>query len=377
MAVALAGTRRQTEHHCTLQRSAIRLAPYLPTEGLKLMSRQTQNVLIGGLACVVAAVAMIAATIVLTGGDDSTTTAAEPLAAGQTDTAGEQSVEGFEGTEGENAGGSAEAASAATLPTPRSTLDLVGLASTSTVAESTTSSSDPATTTTVATTAAPTTAAPTTTVVQTSLTTASSSSSTAAEQTTTTAAPGQSSTTAAPTTTATAPPSSETTAAPTTQPTGGGGLNDVEREIARLTNELRQNPNGPLKRKGPVINCGGRVQVDSSNQYVPIAPVALHEVASLQVARPWSAQMSRSNFEHRPGAGFDALQNAGIPVRATGENIAYHNYPNKALNHFEGWRESDGHFCIMMDARYTHLGVGEVTKADGISYATQNYFSLR
>ena len=97
----------------------------------------------------------------------------------------------------------------------------------------------------------------------------------------------------------------------------------------------------------------------------------------MRVARPWSQQMSRSNFSHRPGAGFSALEALGLSLRSAGENIAYHSYSNKALNHFVGWRESDGHFCNMMDPGFTHIGVGEDTKSNGLSFATQNFFSLR
>ena len=47
------------------------------------------------------------------------------------------------------------------------------------------------------------------------------------------------------------------------------------------------------------------------------------------------------------------------------------------MRHFVGWRESDGHFCNMMDPTFTHFGVGEITRPDGFSFATQNFFSLR
>ena len=126
-----------------------------------------------------------------------------------------------------------------------------------------------------------------------------------------------------------------------------------------------------------MIDCGGRVRVDGSGGYQAIPALTVHQAASLQVARPWSAQMTIDNFEHRPNAGVGALQGIGIPVRSAGENIAYHNYPDKAMEHFSGWRESDGHFCNMMDPGFTHLGVGEVTKSGGLSFATQNFFSMR
>lgn len=156
-----------------------------------------------------------------------------------------------------------------------------------------------------------------------------------------------------------------------------GGLNPVELELARLTNELRTNPNGPLRREGPVINCEERVPVDpATGLYQPVGALTIDQTASLKVAREWSAQLT-TDLQHRPQAGIAALQGAGIDVAAAGENIAYHNFPDTAMRHFVGWRESDGHFCNMMDPTFTHIGVGEVTRTDGFSFATQNFFSFR
>ena len=341
----------------------------------------------GSVACIVAAVAMIAAALALTGGDDDATTAAgvDPLAPAQSAEDGEavETPSSVESTE---------------LPTP-STLAVIPLASTPEA---------PTTTTTIATTtAAPTTLATTTTVattLETTATTVAESSTTAAGTETSMADPdatgATTSSTVAGSTESSVAETTETTAGETTTttvadqtsssvaeettsttaaaPASPATLNDIEREIARLTSELRTNPNGPLKRQGPAIDCGGRVLVDlSSGQYQSIGALTLDQTASLQVARPWSQQMTTTNFEHQARAGIPALQAAGISVRSAGENIAYHNYPDKAMNHFVGWRESDGHFCNMMDANFTHIGVGEVTKSDGISYATQNFFSTR
>jgi uncharacterized protein YkwD len=197
---------------------------------------------------------------------------------------------------------------------------------------------------------------------------------TSTEQPTTTGQP----TTTEQTTTSTPADSTTTTSQP--PPDDPTSLNDVEREILRLTNELRTNPNGEFRRQGPVIDCDGRVRLDGQGGYEPIGAVEGHLVASLEVSRPWSAYMTIDNFEHQPRAGVGALQAAGIEIRAAGENIAYTSYPDKAQRFFTGWRESDGHFCNMMDPNYTHLGVGEVTKLDqgfSVSFATQNFFSMR
>jgi uncharacterized protein YkwD len=215
--------------------------------------------------------------------------------------------------------------------------------------------------------------APTTSVVD--LSTSSSAAGAGTESTSTTVATSSSVSSTTMTgdgssTTVTTDPNSTSTSA------GDDGLTEVEQEIARLTNELRTNPNGPLRREGPAINCDGRLNVDpTTGAYAPVPAVTVDTVASVQVARPWSAQMT-TDLAHRPEAGIPALVEAGIQVATAGENIAYHNFPDTAFRHFAGWRESDGHFCNLMDPGFTHLGIGEVTQADGFSYATQNFFSL-
>ena len=153
-------------------------------------------------------------------------------------------------------------------------------------------------------------------------------------------------------------------------------LSTVELEIVRLTNELRTDPNGPLHRHGPLIDCDGRIPVDrNAGVYLPVAAVAVDPVASERVSRPWAGQLT-TDLGHRPRAGVEALEEAGIAVWVAGENIAYHNYPDTAFRHFAGWRESDGHFCNLMDPEFTHVGIGEVRGADGLSYAAQNFYSL-
>ncbi len=348
----------------------------------------------GGLGFLVAVVTMVAATIYLTRPDDDSTAAVQPLA-------GEASLVDASGT------GSTLAApgdTGASIERSRPTLDVAAASANAGVDENlpTTTSSSTTTSTTSTTIATTTTAAPTTTtMVPTSLEEASttvnadqmsttsegtdsSSTSTTPDSTETTVDQGtsttadQGTTTSSMVATTTGESTTSTTGTPTT--TDSGGLNEVEAEILRLTNELRTNPNGPLARQGPVIDCDGNVRLDESGKYEPIGAVEGHLVASLQVARPWSAQMTIDNFQHRPRAGVGALQEAGIEVRAAGENIAYTSYADKAQRFFTGWRESDGHFCNMMNPNYTHLGVGEVTKPDqgfNVSFATQNFFAIR
>lgn len=338
------------------------------------MSRQTQNIVLGGLAALVAVVVLVAASLLLLTGDDGTQTAAVDPLAGTPSTGADQIGAGAGAdAAGAGAGGTDASrqplASPSSLP-PRSTLAvaLTPTSSSSTTLLTTTTSL--LTTTTAAPTSSSTTSSSTTTTVAETTTTMADGSSTTAGDTSsssTTMADGS-------TTSSSTPPSSEsttTTAAPAPVP---GGLNALEQEIARLTNELRTNPNGPLKRQGPVPSCDLRVD-RATGLYEPLAPVEISEVASLQVARPWSQQMSR-NLQHRPDAGGQALRAVGIDARSYGENISFNNYPDKAMQHFTGWRESDGHFCNMMRPSWTHLGVGEDTRANGDSFATQNFYTL-
>lgn len=194
------------------------------------------------------------------------------------------------------------------------------------------------------------------------------------------AAPSSTVATTAATSPASTAPASSTTAPATTMgtvPEGHEWLSAVEWEIVRLTNELRTNPNGPLAREGAVTDCDGRIPLDpATGGYQAAGALTVDRVASVDVARPWSAQLT-TELIHRPQAGITALQDAGVAVMAAGENIAYHNFPDTAYRHFAGWRESDGHFCNMMDPGFTHIGIGEHTDAEGFSFATQNFFSLQ
>ncbi|MGH1490275.1 MAG: CAP domain-containing protein, partial [Acidimicrobiales bacterium] len=334
-----------------------------------------QNIVMGGLAFLVAVVTMIAATLYLTGGDDVSTETALPV-----------SGNAIEASATEDSAAALRSAAAGSGG-PIATLDVAGasvnglVVTTTSMPTTTTSTSTTLLTTTTVATTTSTTAAPTSVTVSTTAPLSEASTAPPASDLTPTSTtlPGTSQTTAAtvddmvsstiestvvttPTTaettstivatTTTVAPTTSTIAVSTTQTpttTDMGELNEIEREILRLTNELRTDPNGPLRRQGPVIDCGGRVRVAKSGKYEPIGKVEGHLVASLQVSRPWSAQMTVRNFEHQPRAGVEALQNAGIQVRSAGENIAYTSYPDKAQRFFTGWRESDGHFCNMMD----------------------------
>ncbi|MEM9132000.1 MAG: CAP domain-containing protein [Actinomycetota bacterium] len=187
-------------------------------------------------------------------------------------------------------------------------------------------------------------------------------------------------TTGAPTTTA-----APATAAPTTAP--AAGLNAVELEVLRLTNELRANPAGPLARQKPMPGCVSNgfygIAIDGATGHPTAVPaLSLSEPVSVSLARDWSIQMDAdNNFAHRPNNSASAIYGQlGINWSATGENIAWFSgYPDAqaAQIFFEGWRESDtGHYCALVAGAYTHIGVG-YHKGNSKSWATQNFYRLQ
>lgn len=189
------------------------------------------------------------------------------------------------------------------------------------------------------------------------------------------AAPAKPTETQPPATTA-APKPAPAPALPNTPAPSGGSASDIERRIADLTNQLRTNPNGPLKRTGNVPTCNGNVKIDpATGQPLPVPALRFDDRVSVEMARPWSAQLSPNNFKHRQNQQA-VLQSLGISPRTWGENIAHHAPPkgDPAMFHFTQWRQSDGHFCNMMNGSFTAIGVGEHQHGGG-SFATQNFFA--
>ena len=78
------------------------------------------------------------------------------------------------------------------------------------------------------------------------------------------------------------------------------------------------------------------------------------------VARAHSTDMSQKNYfahDSLDGRRFsDRIRNAGITFRAAAENIAWgYRTPKEVM---EGWMNSPGHRANILNANYTHLGVG-------------------
>jgi uncharacterized protein YkwD len=218
------------------------------------------------------------------------------------------------------------------------------------------------------------------------------SSVTAATRPSSTAAPSMVAPTAKPANTAapsTAAPSTKaaTTASPSTRPatTAGstapaGGMSGVEQEIVRMTNELRTNPTGPLARvKGAPTVC--TVATDTGGKPAAAPALLVDSGVSQQMSRSWSMAMDGAdNMSHRPNDSQQSIYGSlGISPRAWGENVAWfqgYSDAEAARVFFEGWRESDGHYCNMMSPNFTKIGVG-VHKGSAKVWATQNFYGIR
>lgn len=91
-----------------------------------------------------------------------------------------------------------------------------------------------------------------------------------------------------------------------------------------------------------------------------------------RVAKYKSQDMHDKNyFSHTSptyGSPFDMMKNFGISYEASGENIA--KGQTSATQVMEAWMNSSGHRANIMDAKFTHIGVGYVE--DG-NYWTQMF----
>ena len=81
---------------------------------------------------------------------------------------------------------------------------------------------------------------------------------------------------------------------------------------------------------------------------------------------------SEKSFSHtRPdGRHFTtALKEAGVNYRGAGENIAWgQKTPEQVM---QGWLNSAGHRANILNAKYTSIGVGFYTNANGVNYWSQ------
>lgn len=128
-------------------------------------------------------------------------------------------------------------------------------------------------------------------------------------------------------------------------PTLDSGVTSYEQEVIRLVNEIRAE-NG-LK-------------------------ALTYDWELSRVARYKSQDMKDNKyFSHTSpvyGTPFQMIKNFGISYRSAGENIAKgYSTPQAVVN---GWMNSSGHRANILNANYTHIGVGYVA---GGNYWTQMF----
>ena len=130
-------------------------------------------------------------------------------------------------------------------------------------------------------------------------------------------------------------------------PTVDSGVTNFEQEVIRLVNEIRVE-NG-LK-------------------------ALTYDWELARVARFKSQDMKDNRyFAHNSpvyGTPFQMIRNFGISFRSAGENIAKgYTAPQAVVN---GWMNSSGHRANILNANFTHIGVGYVS---GGNYWTQMFIS--
>lgn len=105
-----------------------------------------------------------------------------------------------------------------------------------------------------------------------------------------------------------------------------------------------------------------------------LKPLEMHSPL-MEVAQAKSEDMAKNNyFSHTSptyGSPFDQIKSEGISYRSAGENIAQgQRTPQQVV---QAWMESPGHRQNIMNANYTHIGVGFVENG---YYWTQQFIQL-
>ncbi|MEH7345544.1 CAP domain-containing protein, partial [Bacillus sp. JJ1532] len=101
-------------------------------------------------------------------------------------------------------------------------------------------------------------------------------------------------------------------------------------------------------------------------------PALQLDVNLSKVARAKSLDMkNKGYFDHNSptyGSPFDMMKSFGITYRSAGENIAMgQRTPEEVVN---AWMNSDGHRKNILNASFTHIGVGYVAEGN---YWTQQF----
>lgn len=130
-------------------------------------------------------------------------------------------------------------------------------------------------------------------------------------------------------------------------PTKDASVTDFEQEVIRLVNEIRAE-NG----------------LKSLNYNWELARVARYKSQDMKD----NGYFARNSPVY--GTPFQMIKNFGISFRSAGENIARgYASPQAVVN---AWMNSSGHRANILNANYTHIGVGYVS---GGNYWTQMFIA--
>jgi uncharacterized YkwD family protein len=98
------------------------------------------------------------------------------------------------------------------------------------------------------------------------------------------------------------------------------------------------------------------------------------DTALVKTARVKASDMVQNNyFSHDSptyGSPFDLMAKFGIKYTAAGENIAMNSSVDKA---FQAWRNSKGHRENILNSNFNYIGIGIVTKSDGMKVFVQQF----
>lgn len=141
-------------------------------------------------------------------------------------------------------------------------------------------------------------------------------------------------------------------------------------------NNVAQKPATPAAENGSVSAFEEKVieLTNAERAKQGLKPLEMY-APLMSVARAKSADMAKNNyFSHTSptyGSPFDQMKAAGISYKAAGENIAQgQRTPEEVV---QAWMNSEGHRANIMNANFTHIGVGYV--ADG-NHWTQQFIQL-
>lgn len=136
----------------------------------------------------------------------------------------------------------------------------------------------------------------------------------------------------------------------TTQPSTSDTVSTIEKEVVRLVNIERS-------KKG-------------------LKPLQIDEKVSFVADKKSQDMKDKGYFDHQSptyGSPFDMLKKFGVKYSAAGENIAAGQ--QTAAEVVKGWMNSEGHRANILNATYTHIGVGFVKGGSYGTYWTQLFIS--